>query len=123
MMPKNRDVLAAGSVCLAVICVSLCTSEGNSEATHDTSSKRTGIEKRVGWLIDFFPPLTDMLNMLPPPKGAQMTRLMALTQSSMSFWEFAISRKASWLGADRSFSPVPPTDRQRERGSETGKTG
>lgn len=47
---------------------------------------------------------------LPPPKGAQMTRLMALTQSSMSFWEFAMSRKASWLRADLSFSPVQPME-------------
>lgn len=45
---------------------------------------------------------------LPPPNGAQMTRRMALTQSSMSDWEFAISRKDSWLIGARSFSPVPP---------------
>lgn len=32
---------------------------------------------------------------LPPPNGAQMTRRMALTQSSMSAWEFAMSRKDS----------------------------
>lgn len=64
-----------------------------------------------------------MLNVLPPPKGAQMTRLMALTQSSMSFWEFAISRKVSWLGADRSFSPVPPTDRQPGRDRERKRDG
>lgn len=66
--------------------------------------------------------LTNMLNVLPPPNGAQMTRLMALTQSSMSFWEFAISKKASWLGADRSFSPVPPTGKRTESKSER-KTG
>lgn len=45
---------------------------------------------------------------LPPPNGAQMTRRMALTQSSMSVWEFAMSRKDSWLTGARSFSPVPP---------------
>lgn len=45
---------------------------------------------------------------LPPPNGAQMTRRMALTQSSMSVWELAMSRKDSWLIAARSFSPVPP---------------
>lgn len=45
---------------------------------------------------------------LPPPNGAQMTRRMALTQSSMSVWEFAMSRKDSWLIGARSFSPVPP---------------
>jgi len=53
--------------------------------------------------------------MLPPPKGAQMTRLMALTQSSMSFWEFAMSRKASWLRADLSFSPVQPMETDGEK--------
>ena len=45
---------------------------------------------------------------LPPPNGAQMTRRIALTQSSMSVWEFAMSRKDSWLIGARSLSPVPP---------------
>lgn len=48
---------------------------------------------------------------LPPPNGAQMTRRMALTQSSMSVWELAMSRKDSWLIGARSFSPVPPVVR------------
>lgn len=56
-----------------------------------------------------------MFIIVPPPKGAQITRLMALTQSSMSFWELAISRKASWLRADLSFSPVPPKQSETER--------
>lgn len=50
---------------------------------------------------------------LPPPNGAQMTRRMALTQSSMSVWEFAMSRKDSWLIGARSFSPVPPVGGRR----------
>lgn len=57
---------------------------------------------------------------LPPPNGAQMTRRMALTQSSMSVWEFAMSRKDSWLIGARSFSPVPPVgtnDGRKERKS------
>ncbi|TNN33922.1 hypothetical protein EYF80_055912 [Liparis tanakae] len=57
--------------------------------------------------------------LLPPPNGAQMTRRMALTQSSMSVWELAISRKDSWLCGARSFSPVPPGgrgERREERG-------
>ena len=41
-----------------------------------------------------------------------MTRRMALTQSSMSDWEFAMSRKDSWLMGARSFSPVPPAERR-----------
>lgn len=46
-----------------------------------------------------------------------MTRRMALTQSSMSDWEFAISRKDSWLIGARSFSPVPPVGKnEREEG-------
>lgn len=54
---------------------------------------------------------------LPPPNGAQMTRRMALTQSSMSAWEFAMSRKDSWLIGARSFSPVPPVGKMgREEG-------
>lgn len=52
---------------------------------------------------------------LPPPNGAQMTRRMALTQSSISFWEFAMSRKDSWLMGARSFSPVPPAGTHKER--------
>lgn len=53
--------------------------------------------------------------LLPPPNGAQMTRRMALTQSSMSVWELAISRKDSWLSGARSFSPVPPGGDDEER--------
>lgn len=51
---------------------------------------------------------------LPPPNGAQMTRRMALTQSSMSVWEFAMSRTDSWLMGVRSFSPVPPEEHRPE---------
>lgn len=57
---------------------------------------------------------------LPPPNGAQMTRRMALTQSSISVWEFAMSRKDSWLIGARSFSPVPPAG-TNERGGRRGK--
>lgn len=58
--------------------------------------------------------------LLPPPNGAQMTRRMALTQSSMSVWEFAMSRKDSWLIGVRSFSPVPPagTRQRQEKGED-----
>lgn len=52
---------------------------------------------------------------LPPPNGAQMTRRMALTQSSMSVWAFAMSRKDSWLTGARSFSPVPPAGTNKGR--------
>lgn len=51
---------------------------------------------------------------LPPPNGAQMTRRMALTQSSMSVWEFAMSRKDSWLIGARSLSPAPPARKNDE---------
>lgn len=51
---------------------------------------------------------------LPPPNGAQMTRRMALTQSSMSVWEFAMSRKDSWLIGARSLSPAPPIRKNDE---------
>lgn len=45
---------------------------------------------------------------LPPPKGAHMTRLIAFTQSSISLWELAMSKKVSWLTGVLSFSPVAP---------------
>lgn len=45
---------------------------------------------------------------LPPPNGAHMTRLIAFTQSSMSFWELAMSKKVSWLTGVLSFSPAAP---------------
>lgn len=49
-----------------------------------------------------------LLRITPPPSGAHITLRMALTHSSMSLWEVAISRKDSWFIPVRSFSPVPP---------------
>lgn len=52
-----------------------------------------------------------------------MTRRMALTQSSMSDWEFAISRKDSWLIGARSFSPVPPVGKNEKEEGELSSRG
>lgn len=55
------------------------------------------------------------LREVPPPSGAQMTRRMACTQSSISRWELAMSRSASGLAGTFSRSPEPPA-RHIERG-------
>lgn len=52
------------------------------------------------------------LREVPPPSGAQMTRRMACTQSSISRWELAMSRSASGLAGTFSRSAAPPA---RER--------
>lgn len=54
------------------------------------------------------------LREVPPPSGAQMTRRMACTQSSISRWELAMSRSASGLAGTFSRSAAPPA-RQGDR--------
>lgn len=54
------------------------------------------------------------LREVPPPSGAQMTRRMACTQSSISRWELAMSRSASGLAGTFSRSAAPPA-RQRDK--------
>lgn len=54
------------------------------------------------------------LREVPPPSGAQMTRRMACTQSSISRWELAMSRSASGLAGTFSRSVAPPA-RQGDR--------
>lgn len=48
------------------------------------------------------------LREVPPPSGAQMTRRMACTQSSISRWELAMSKSASGLAGTFSRSVAPP---------------
>lgn len=47
-----------------------------------------------------------------------MTRLMAFTQSSMSLWELAMSRKDSWLIAALSFSPAETENKRGDLSDE-----
>lgn len=56
---------------------------------------------------------TCALREVPLPSGAQMTRRMACTQSSISRWELAMSSSASGFAGTFSCSPAPPA-RQRE---------